>query len=73
MGYAGFISKKISRALFAAKTRRSEPAVEAMRKGRNDHPASVTSFPIFCKKLSALIALAVAGLAAHRPHFGFSS
>ena len=66
MGYADF-SGKIFLALFAATLSGSERefAVEAMRKRRIVHGASLTRFPIFCNQLSESFAeradFAVAG------------
>jgi hypothetical protein len=54
MGYAAFSRKNISRAFFQAfAARERKPTVEAMRKGRIVHGASLTLFLIFCKRLSS--------------------
>jgi hypothetical protein len=60
MGYAAFTRKDISRAFsLALRGAGTGAEVEAMRKRRVVHGASLTWFLIFCKRLSALIALAV--------------
>jgi hypothetical protein len=54
MGYAAFSRKYISRAFPGVEEAPERaPAVEAMRKGRIVHRASLGQFPIFCNKLSS--------------------
>jgi hypothetical protein len=53
MGYATLGEKKISRALFRRRSATTgAPVVEAMRKRRIVHRASVAYLLIFCKRLS---------------------
>jgi hypothetical protein len=65
MGYQGFRGKKISacgsRRLSGAA--RQKLAAEAIRRRGLAHGASLTLFLIFCKQLSALIAIPVDGAA----------
>ena len=52
MGYAGFSGKSCSPSVSAGpEARKREPAVQAMRKGRIVHGATLICFLTFCKRL----------------------